>query len=321
MPRLKPFTFGLTICMTSFVATFRAAAHSASQSKACVELSTQILGDDSPIKKDSVKIATLPVVMTGGRTTQALIESLDQAAFLAKAGGADLLMLPELWALDALPVGAGQTEIFLFAKNEAHKIFEAIKTTALRHKVAVLGGSIPRAEGEKVFNTALLAFADGRVVTQDKLFLTPEEKGWSLTPGQILNVFDSSWGRAVILICYDCEIPKIAQALVASKPEIILVPSMTGAQGYRRVQIGARARSLEQHAFSVVVGAQNSRASNDADFLMGGSALFGPPSPSFRSDIERIGSQGLDFLELDLAKLRRSRLDTSVPYPARDQGD
>jgi predicted amidohydrolase len=319
--RLSEIRAALTAASVFLFASPTWSAPQRISNSSCASLSTKVLGSTTTELRSTIKVASLSMTIHGGQTTQSLVDLLDQSAKAAKAQGADLLMLPELWALDAMPVGAAQREIFAFADSEAPRVFEAIKMTAARHQIAVLGGSIPNSKGGKVYNTAMLAFSDGRVVLQDKLYLTPDEKLWSLSPGETLNVFDSEWGRAVILICYDCEIPKIAQALVASKPEIILVPSMTSVQGYRRVQIGARARSLEQHAFSVVVGAQNSRSIEHPDFLLGGAALFAPPSPSFTQDVERMSPKSLEFFDLDLERLRRSRRDPSVPYPARDQGD
>ncbi|TVX99720.1 carbon-nitrogen hydrolase family protein [Cohnella terricola] len=194
--------------------------------------------------------------------------------------------------------------------------------------VAILAGThICKSSVEKVgasakfyVNRAFLFFPDGRIETQDKVHLTPEEQiRWPLSPGDSLNVFDTVWGKMAILTCYDIEFPELARAAALRGVEMILCPSYTdSSHGYHRVRYCCQARAVENQLFvalSGLVGAlSEERPQVDAGFSQAG--LFAPCDLPFQPDgIVQAGDANIDMTvlaEADFHMLRENRAQGAV---------
>lgn len=86
--------------------------------------------------------------------------------------------------------------------------------------------------------------AGGRLLTQDKLYLTPWEK--SFHRGSELRVFEFLGLRIAIVICLDIEVPELSVLLRGQGVDLILVPSATETlMGCERVTRCASARAVE----------------------------------------------------------------------------
>lgn len=239
----------------------------------------------------------------------------------AKAQNADLVVFPELITLDLLrdrhPL-QDAPQLQNIARDFSPRYFEWVTQLARELKISILAGSTPRLVNEQIYNTAFLAFPDGRSVMQDKNYLTPDEITWGWQPGNQLQVFDAPWGRTVILICFDCEFPIISNSLAQSRPEVILVPSMTSdASGLRRVQWSSQTRAVEHYAYVVNTGT----VSGNEDYLYTGQAsLMTPQEIGFPPVLSR-GEQDQEQMivgELNLDYLRERRATAGI-YPAREQ--
>ncbi|MCE8472812.1 amidohydrolase, partial [Rhodovulum sulfidophilum] len=108
---------------------------------------------------------------------------------------------------------------------------------------------------------------------------------WNVHPGGPLALFDTALGRIGVLICYDCEFPLLARALVEAGAEILLVPSCTDTlAGYWRVRIGAMARALEGQCVVVQSPTLGEAPWCPAvDVNIGAAAIYGPPDTGFPS--------------------------------------
>jgi predicted amidohydrolase len=277
-------------------------------------------------------VAAVQYPIRGGLDVTELLARIEHFAAEAQAGGAELVVFPELVVLDllesAVPVigqGAAQaqdaeaTQLRRIAREVTPRYFEEIQSSSRRLGVAILGGSAPReTSGGGIVNTALLAFPDGQRVLQDKLFLTPDEAAWGWTYGDRLRVFDAPWGRSTILICYDSQFPSLSQQLSEAAPELILIPSMTSDHGFFRVRWAAQARAIEHHAYVVVVGTVDAEPTPDGYH---GQAAFLTPQDSGFAGVLAEGPRNREAIvhaKLDLAQLRRSRRAAGL-YAARDQ--
>lgn len=79
-----------------------------------------------------------------------------------------------------------------------------------------------------------------------------EQWGIDSAPKQ-LTVFEAPWGKFGIQICYDIEFPLGTRKLCEAGAKLILAPSCTETiRGATRVHVGARARALENQAYTVV---------------------------------------------------------------------
>lgn len=181
--------------------------------------------------------------------------------------------------------------------------------------IAILAGTHICREGGKFVNKAFLFFPDGRLETQSKLHLTPEEQiRWPLSSGDELNVFDTEWGKLAILTCYDIEFPELARTAALRGVELILCPSYTDSSfGYHRVRYCAQARAIENQLFvalSGLVGAlKEDRPQVDSGYSQAG--VFTPCDyPFFEDGIVKVGELNRDttvLAELNFHQLRENR--------------
>ncbi|MEQ8602017.1 MAG: nitrilase-related carbon-nitrogen hydrolase [Marivibrio sp.] len=209
----------------------------------------------------------------------------------ARAGGADVLVLPEYaseqW-LSYAPAGLKPTEEVAWMAEEGRKALEALPALVERSGVALLAGSFPveapgrDPDGPPHVNRAHLILPDGRTIAQDKLCLTPGEKSadaWNLNTGSKVELVEWNGLRIASLICLDVELPALAAKIARSEPDLdlLLVPSMTEKQsGYSRVFDCAKARAVELQTAVCAVGCIGSVAPDGSRPNYSGAAVFTP---------------------------------------------
>jgi predicted amidohydrolase len=240
----------------------------------------------------------------------------------AKAGGADMLVLPEYAAM--VLAGAFIKSPDIAAELEAvvaraDDLIVAMQSIAKGENVFILGGTVPMRIGEKIYNRAPLMSATGALAFQDKQSMTRfEAERWGITGGAGPQVFATPFGKIGISICYDSEFPLHARAQVTAGAEIILIPSCTDSiAGFNRVRLSARARAVENQCFvaaSPLVG--NAPWSGAIDENRGYAAVYGPPDHGFpESGVLRRGeldAPGLVFADIDLARVQKVRREGGV---------
>jgi predicted amidohydrolase len=233
--------------------------------------------------------------------------------------GAELLVFPEYAAIEqAACFGPDvyndlQTTLEKVAEIAGERVaFHA--ELAKKHGVHILVGSGPVKKSDGRFvNSAQLVTPTGLVGEQEKIIMTPFERGWGVTGGSPLRVFETTLGKIAVLICYDSEFPLLARALAEAGTEVILVPSCTErVSGYHRVRTGTAARALENTLATVqspTVG--DAPWSPAVDFNVGAAGIFVPPEHGV-SDDGTLASGTLNAAEwvtatIDLEKLHRVR--------------
>jgi predicted amidohydrolase len=193
--------------------------------------------------------------------------NVDAQMAAAAGAGARLLVMPEYAAeqwLSFAPGGLAASEEIPWMARQSVAALEALRPLPARHRIGLLAGTMPVArEGgpdgaSSHVNRAHLMLPDGRVITQDKLCLTPSEKnpdGWNLATGDRVTVVHWEGLRVATLVCLDIELPGLAAKLAPFQPDLLLVPSMTETvAGYNRVFSCARARATELYAVVCAVG-------------------------------------------------------------------
>lgn len=270
----------------------------------------------------SLKVAAVQYPVRVGVTLESHLARVEKAVRDAKRRGAQLVVFPELAMYELVSPASALSEsaqLARIAREETPRILDHAAELSAREGVAILAGSAPRVTRKGIVNTAMLVFPDGKRVLQDKLFLTPDEVAWGWKAGSELKVFDAPWGRSTILICYDSQFPALSHALSSSAPDLVLVPSMTGAKGFSRVRWASQARAIEQHAYVVVTGTI-STSRNAGDFV--GQAAFLTPQEAGFAGLARSGPKNRSTIvdaTLDFDQLRKSKLETGL-YSGRDQG-
>lgn len=174
--------------------------------------------------------------------------------------GAELLLFPEYGAMELVSIFnddvRNDIRRQIHALNDLNADFCAtFDTLARKYRVVIVAPSIPVIEGGKKLNRAFVFSPNGLAGYQDKFFMTRfENEQWGIdsAPKQ-LTVFEAPWGKFGIQICYDVEFPLGAQKLCEAGAKLILAPSCTETiRGATRVHVGARARALENQAYTIV---------------------------------------------------------------------
>jgi predicted amidohydrolase len=114
--------------------------------------------------------------------------------------GADLLMLPELWATG---YDLARTSDYTSPPDDGH--FALMANLARAEQLYVAGTALESNPAGKPFNTAVLYGPDGaRMGAYRKVHLWAQlGEVDHMTPGDSLPIFELPWGRVALAICYD----------------------------------------------------------------------------------------------------------------------
>lgn len=258
----------------------------------------------------------------------------------AAAGGAELLVLPELVTTGLLASHPDAAALRVADVAEAYRTvfppltasYEALlRQLAADHDIAILGGShYRRADDGTMRNTAVLAHPDSRLERQDKLHLTPQEAAMGTTPGDGVLITCVAGAKVAVQICADIEFPEVTRHLALQGVQLVLCPSLTwNRRGAHRVRYSAHARALENQLYVVVsplVGTNGIPADG---------AIHGTGTALVTSPIDRLfgfhdgvvvsnddtGREGMVFADLDLDRIAASRACPEPPGLANIRPD
>ena len=174
---------------------------------------------------------------------------------------ARLVVLPEFFAIMGM---SEQDKIDAREQPGRGMIQSFLSETARRHKIWLVGGSIPLAASApgKVLNSCLVFDEQGEQVARyDKIHLFSLELGnehydeaKTIEPGNQVVVLDSPFGRIGLAVCYDLRFPELFRAM--KDVDIIVLPSaFTETTGKMHWEVLVRARAVENLAY-VIAAAQ-----------------------------------------------------------------
>jgi len=170
-----------------------------------------------------------------------------------------LLLLPELFTAQlfaTLPSGTSDVESMRWLAEQTPRYHELFRDMAKRSGLLIAAGSHPVQSPTGIRNVAHLFTAAGNIYTQEKLHITPSERGtYGIVPGDGLRIFDTALGRIAIVVCYDIEFPELTRLLTLAGAEIVLVPFSTDERkAYLRVRYSAQARAVENLIYVALSG-------------------------------------------------------------------
>ncbi|WP_234735878.1 carbon-nitrogen hydrolase family protein [Tellurirhabdus bombi] len=238
---------------------------------------------------------------------------------------AQLLLFPEYGAMELVSIFPKEIrenirQQVIELENVRADFCTVFSDLAQQHQVVIVAPSLPVVEKGQVHNRAYVFSPKGLVGYQDKFFMTRfEDEEWGIhSAPKKLSLFEASWGAFGIQICYDVEFGLGSQLLSAAGASLILAPSCTETiRGATRVHVGARARALENQAFSVVsqtVG--NALWSPAVDVNYGFAAFYSTPDKGLPEEgiLKTMHPQqpGWLFESLDFALIEAVRADGQV---------
>lgn len=243
----------------------------------------------------------------------------------AAAKGAQLLLFPEYGAMELVSILSPdiQSDILLQVAamdNFKESFCDVFAELAKQHNVIIVAPSLPVIEDGQHLNRVFVFSEKGLAGYQDKFFMTRfENEDWGIKSApKVLTVFEASWGKFGIQICYDVEFALGSQSLCNAGASLILAPSCTETiRGATRVHVGARARALENQVYVTVSQTVGNAAWSPAvDINYGYAAFYATPDKDLPEEgiiATKVPQQeGWLIQELDFSKIEEVRRDGHV---------
>jgi predicted amidohydrolase len=169
-----------------------------------------------------------------------------------------LIVFPEYFTLQLLTLAPTRRPIQDQLRDLAQQVprfQELMRSLARTNGLYIVAGKIPVADEATVrlHNECFVFGPEGTCGVQGKLHMTRfETEEWGVAARSDLRVFDTSFGRMAVAICYDVEFPEIVRAAARQDAHILCVPSCTDdRQGYYRVRYCAHARAIENQMYVI----------------------------------------------------------------------
>ncbi len=184
--------------------------------------------------------------------------------------GAKIFVLPEMWT-----TGYKLGEIDKLGEPDNGPSIQLLKAVAKQNKVEIIAGSIAEKDGGKVYNTSYAIGRDGSVLAKYRKIhlsgLANEEK--YINAGNCKSIFDLSFGKAGLIICYDVRFTELPRALALSGCQALFVPAEWPAVRGKHWLALNIARAIENQMFVIAV---NRVGRDESDVFFGHSLVINP---------------------------------------------
>lgn len=252
-----------------------------------------------------MKVALLQ--MRVGQTPAENLETARQMLQQAAAGGAELVMLPEMFCCPY------ETPNFpKFAEPEGSARYQRLSALAREHSIYLVAGSMPEADGSRTYNTAYVFAPDGSCIAKHRkmhLFdidITGGQRfmeSETLTAGNTVTVFDTPWGKMGLCICYDIRFPELARLMALAGAKVICIPAAFNmTTGPVHWELSFRARALDNQVY--LLGCAPARDLT-ASYHSWGHSIVTDPWGTVTAQLAE--AEGILFAELDLEKVETIR--------------
>lgn len=208
--------------------------------RARVEWSEVVFAETEPPVPRRVRLATVHYVPGGGKTGMDSCRQFAPLVAEAARQKADLVVLPE--TITATGNGLSYREAAEPVPGPATGYFGGL---ARQHGLHIVAGLVER-DKHLIYNVAVLLGPDGKLIGKYRKTALPRtEIEAGIAPGTDYPVFDTSFGKLGMMICYDGFFPEVARQLGARGAEVIAFP-VAGCN-----PLLAAARACENHVFLV----------------------------------------------------------------------
>jgi len=217
---------------------------------------------------NTLSIALAQIDLAFGNPSQNFATACAQLAE-AKARGADIIVLPELWS-SASDLEHAEKHASLSTEGMFAKIAQA----ARENQITVVGSLLEMRDGW-VYNTATLVDGTGRQLgLYRKLHLVPmldEDK--FLAGGSDAQIFDAPFGKFALGVCYDMRFPELWRHFALDGARLAFAPAEWPQQRIAHWRALVPARAIENQMF--VVGCNRVGTGNGETF--GGHSMIVNP--------------------------------------------
>ncbi len=206
-------------------------------------------------QQNAFKVAAIQ--MASGPNVEGNLNEARRHIAKAVEQGAKLVVLPEFFAIMGM-----EAQDTVKAREQAGQgnIQQFLSETARKHKIWLVGGSIPLAgdSPDKVRNSCLVFDETGaQVARYDKIHLfnltlgnEAYNEAQTIEAGNQVVVVDSPFGRIGLAVCYDLRFPELFRAM--KNVDIIVLPAaFTATTGKMHWEPLVRARAIENLSYFI----------------------------------------------------------------------
>ena len=188
------------------------------------------------------------------------IRQLEEILRRAKAQGAELTALPEMWCCPYVT-----TEFPRYAQPQGGSLYRKMSALAAKYELLLAAGTVPESEenssGTRIYNTCYVFGRSGELLAKHRkmhLFDIHIEGGQhfmeseTLTAGDQITVFDTPFGRIGLCICFDFRFPEPAMLMADKGARLFLVPAaFNPTTGPAHWELMFRQRAVDNQVFCV----------------------------------------------------------------------
>jgi predicted amidohydrolase len=207
---------------------------------------------------ERLRVASLQYLIRPVSSFEQFRDQVEGLVDTASDYGCQLLVFPEYFTVQLLTLGDVRRPIHEQIRGLAadrDRFVNLMRDAARTHGIYVVAGTIPEIDASTgaLHNRAYFCSPQGDIGVQGKLKMTRfEREDWKVSSSKTLRVFETTFGRVAIAICYDVEFPEIARAAARLDAHILVVPSCTDdRQGFLRVRYCAHARTIENQMYVI----------------------------------------------------------------------
>ncbi len=196
-----------------------------------------------------VKVSAIQMSMSENK--QENINKAERLVREASKNGAQIVLLPELFEGLYFCKDMDENYFSWAAPREGNKLIERFSSLAKELKIVLLISYFEKS-GEGYFNSLVVADADGSVMDNYRKTHIPDGPGYEekfyFKPGNSgFKVYDTTYGKIGVGICWDQWFCETARALTLMGAEIIFYPTAIGSEPeihldskehWQRVQMG-----------------------------------------------------------------------------------
>lgn len=182
----------------------------------------------------------------------------------------DVLVLPELW-----DVGFYPDNVLELGDNDGRMARDFLSAQAARHKVNIVGGSIVRRQGDRVWNTAYVFDRGGNLIStynKTHLFSLAGEQH-AFQPGESVALYELDGVPVGGITCYDIRFCELTRRIALAGARVLFAPAAWPHPRLNHWRVLAQARAIENQMF--VIAVNNCGRSGDMKFC-GHSLMIDP---------------------------------------------
>ena len=264
---------------------------------------------------------TLTVAQVQMRVTRDKAENIAAACRLIRRAaeqGAEFVMLPEMFCC---PYENGAFRPY--GEEQDGPAQRALSALAAELGIWIVGGSIPELEENRVYNTSFVYDSAGRQVARHRkmhLFDISVEGGQTfresdtLSPGGEITVFDTTWGKMGLCICFDLRFEELARLMALRGARVIFVPAAFNmTTGPAHWELLFRQRAVDNQLFTV--GTSPARSESETYVAWGHSIVCDP----WGSVLHQCGAEEeISITSLDLHRVESVRRQLPILRARRE---